>query len=275
MSVLDQIFALSNPLATLTNYFTQLQPASFNGVPFVTRSNSTVVGRRVAEHIYPFRDQPWIEDVGRKARRYNIVGFLIGDDVISQRNAMQDALEYPGPGVLVHPTYGRLTVTALDQCTFEEDMTHGRVIEMRLVFEESGLQIFPATVVATGNAVATAAANANAAASDDFVSQVTDAVKSGAQAAGQALTTASVWIGDVQTLGNDAANITHLASGLVGGFGRFFGGSTGSGSGSITGSYVSPSQISSQVANLVNAASADRANITSGITSLTTVLGGL
>ena len=176
MSVLDQIFALSNPLTALNNYFTQLQPASFNSVAFFTRSNSTQVGRRNAEHVYPFRDEPWLEDVGRKARKYHITGFLIGDDVITQRNNMQDALEYPGVGVLVHPTYGRLSVVALDQCTFEEDMTHGRVIEMHLVFEESGQRIWPRAVVATGPSTLTAATNANAAASDDFVSQVTAAV---------------------------------------------------------------------------------------------------
>lgn len=236
MSILDQIFSLSNPLATLNSYFSQLQPASFNDVSFFTRGNTTTVGRRQAEHIYPFRDQPWMEDMGRKARRYHIIGFLVGDDVIAQRDRMQDALESPGPGQLIHPTYGSLTVSALGECTLEEDMQHGRVIEMRLVFQESGLRIYPSANLSTGQSVLSDATNANAAVSDDFVSQMTDQIKEGAQVAGTALTTASKWIGQLQTFGNDATNIFHLASGMTGAFGRFFGASTGSSSGSITGS---------------------------------------
>lgn len=275
MSVLDQIFSLANPLATLNSYFSQLQPASFNGVPFFTRSNSTTVGRRNVEHIYPFRDDPWMEDIGRKARRYHIVGFIVGDDVISQRDAMQNALEYPGPGLLIHPTYGRLTVSPIDQCTFEEDVSHGRVIEMNLVFEESGIKIFPSSTVSTGTSVTSAAIDAQTATSDDFVSSVTDAISAGAQSAQAALTTASVWIGQAQTLGNDAANIMHLASGITGSFGRFFGGSTGSSSGSITGSYVSPSRITSQITNLINTASSARSSIAAGASSALNVLEGL
>ena len=275
MSVLDQIFSATNALVSLDSYFDQLQQASFNGVPFVTKSNSTTVGRRTAEHIYPFRDQPWIEDLGRKARRYHIVGFLIGDDVISQRDDMQNALEYPGPGILIHPTYGRLTVTALDQCTFEEDMTHGRVIEMNLVFEESGLKIFPGIQVSTGNNVLSFVSNANAAINDDFVSQVTSAIQSGATAVGTAVTTVSQWVGQAEKLGNDATNIFHLAAGLNGSFGRFFGGSTGSGSGSISGGFVSPSQVAFQVKSLISDGAAARSAISSAGSSVISVVGDL
>lgn len=275
MSILDQIFSLTNSLATLNSYFSQLQPASFNDRPFFTRGSSTVVGRRLAEHIYPFRDDPWMEDLGRKARRYHIIGFLVGDDVISQRDRMQSELEGFGSGILVHPTYGRLNVSATDQCTFEEDVSHGRVIEMRLVFQESGLRIWPSIDSSTGQGILDSADAADAAASDDFTSQIGTALKSGAQAASQALKTASVWTGQLQTLGNDATNIFHLSANLVGPFGRFFGGSTGSGSGSISGKYASPSQVASQVANLVNTASADRSSLAAAASSVQNIFGGL
>lgn len=261
MSILSEIKASGSALLNLVGYFSQLQQASFNGVPFFTRSNSTQVGRRLSEHVYPFRDLPWMEDIGRKGRKYYIVGFLVGDDVIAQRNAMQAALENSGPGVLVHPTYGRLTVSATDQCTFEEDMSHGRVIEMRLVFQESGVKVYPASNVSTGNAVLTSAVNAKQATSDDFVDQVSAAFDAGAEAAGQALTTASQWIDKVTALSIDATSIFHVASIIVGPFGRFFGGSTGSGSGSITGNYIPPSQVEVIVAGLISQSSTNLATI--------------
>lgn len=274
MSVLSEIQASATALIDLVDYFNQLQQASFNGIPFFTRSNSTQVGRRLSEHIYPFRDLPWMEDIGRKARKYYIVGFLVGDDVISQRDQMQAALEFNGPGVLIHPTYGRLTVSATDQCTFEEDLSHGRVIEMRLVFQESGVRIYPASDVSTANGVQTSAEDANQAASDDFVDQVSTALQAGAEAAGEALKTGSQWIDQVTAISIDATSIFNVASIIAGPFGRFFGGATGSGSGSITGDYVPPSQAESLVSQLISQSSSSLAAIDAAAASTTVALSG-
>jgi prophage DNA circulation protein len=275
MAILDQIFSLSNPLLALNNYFAQLHPAFYNQVPFYTRSNTTTVGRRNAEHIYPFRDTPWMEDIGRGARRYSIIGFMVGDDVIAQRDRMQRELERAGPGVLVHPTYGRLIVNATNQCRFEENMTHGRVIEMHLVFEESGERIYPSSPPSTGTNLIAAATSANQAVSNDFAATVTASIKEGALVAGQALQTASVWIGDVQSLATDATNIYHLGANISGSFGRFFGAKTGSGNGSISGKYTSPTAVASQISNLISTASSDRAAITSAANSAISALGAL
>ena len=253
---------------TLTGYFGELQQASFNGVQFFTRSNSTTVGRRNAEHIYPFRDTPWMEDVGRKARKYHIVGFLIGDDVISQRNAMQAALETPGAGTLVHPTYGRISVSALEECSFEEDMTHGRVIEMRLVFEESGQKIFPSVSVSTVAAVIAACLAAMQAALDDFSTQVAPMLSGSSAVTAQMSGTTGEWT-TIATAG--AANATsafNMASAMPGPYGRFFGAATGTGFGSIVGAYIPPSVVSSDFSDLLVTASSDYASMNSAIGDL-------
>jgi prophage DNA circulation protein len=274
MSILDQILALSNPLATLDSYFSQLYPASWNGVPFFTEGNDTDIGRRNVEHTYPFRDIPWQEDIGRKSRKYNLIGFIVGDDVISQRDLMQTAAEIAGPGTLVHPTYGTLTLSILS-CQFRAHKSHGRVIEINFQFGESGAKIYPSQGVSTGVAVTNAGSDANQAMSDDFATQVTSSLQEGASVVSQAFRTVSSWTGIASTLGNDATNIFHLASGIIGPFGRFFGGSTGSSSGSISGSYVSPSQLASQVANLTNTSIADRGQISSAVNNISSVAEGL
>lgn len=274
-SQLDQILALTNPLASLVSYFNQLRPASWRGVPFVVEGNETSAGRRTAEHLYPYRDTPWIEDLGRAPRKFQVTGFLVGDDVIQQRDNMLTAAEQPGPGTLVHPTFGAITLNLVEPVSFREHKSHGRVIELTFSFEQSGQRLFPSQVISTGSAVTNAASQANQAMSDDFESQIGPSVLQGGLIALQAARTVSGWVGEAETLGNDSTNIFHLAADFNGPFGRFFGGNTGSGSGSITGAYVSPSQIASQIANLVNTGAQDRANIGSAASKVLSTAGAI
>ena len=117
------------------------QGASFRGVPFLVDTDSVSVGRRTQTHEFPQRDQPFVEDLGKRTREYKVNGFVAGDDCLSQRDKLLTALETPGTGELVHPWFGRLTVTAGD-C----DLSHARnelgVVRFSLVFID-GMLAFP------------------------------------------------------------------------------------------------------------------------------------
>lgn len=85
----------------------QLIGASFRGVPFFVESADLSGGRRTVTHEFPFRDDPFVRDLGRRARTWRIEGYVIGDDYLAQRDALLAALEdVAGPGELVHPYYG-------------------------------------------------------------------------------------------------------------------------------------------------------------------------
>lgn len=88
------------------------QGASFRGVPFLVDTDSVPVGRRTQLHEFPQRDQPFVEDLGRRTRHYKFTGFVAGDDCLAQRDRLLTALDKAGSGELVHPWFGRLTVTA-------------------------------------------------------------------------------------------------------------------------------------------------------------------
>lgn len=90
-------------LSTLAGEFLQ---GSYRGVPFVVMGNGGQAGRKQAVHDYPYRDTPWVEDLGRKGRLYRITGFLCGATCYVQRDLLADAAESKGPGLLVHPTIG-------------------------------------------------------------------------------------------------------------------------------------------------------------------------
>jgi prophage DNA circulation protein len=79
--------------------------ASFRGVPFFVESVDMSTGRRVVVHEFPLRDDPFVEDLGRRSRKFRVDGYVIGDDYQPQRDALLDALEAEGPGELLLPYY--------------------------------------------------------------------------------------------------------------------------------------------------------------------------
>lgn len=121
--------------------------ASFRGVPFWVDSDSVPVGRRTQLHEYPKRDQPLVEDMGRQTREYKFDGFIIGPDFISQRDRLLVALDTPGPGELVHPWFGRLTVTAGD-CEISHSRFELGMVRFNLAFID-GTLAFPVQRVNT------------------------------------------------------------------------------------------------------------------------------
>jgi prophage DNA circulation protein len=88
----------------------QLRSASFRGVPFKVSGARSNFGRRVNTYEFPNRDRPYSQDMGRSAREFSVDAYLIGEDYLSQRDALLYECEKGGPGELVHPYYGSLSV---------------------------------------------------------------------------------------------------------------------------------------------------------------------
>ncbi|MDR5813314.1 DNA circularization N-terminal domain-containing protein [Caballeronia sp. LZ033] len=160
-------------------YFQQLNAASFRNVSFVSLGGMSNFGRRVDIHEYPYRDTPWAEDLGRATRHFAVSGYLVGDDVIAQRDLLIAACEQSGVGKLVHATYGELNVT-LFQFRVIERWDKGRYFEIEFEFVESGERVFPSTITATTTGLIEAALGADAAASLDFVSNALTTLSAGA-----------------------------------------------------------------------------------------------
>lgn len=83
-----------------------LRPASFRGVPFLVESSDQKLGRRAVQTEYPGRDEPYPEDMGRRAWGDTIKAFVLGDDHLQQAARLAVALNGFGPGELVHPFLG-------------------------------------------------------------------------------------------------------------------------------------------------------------------------
>jgi prophage DNA circulation protein len=81
-------------------------PASFKGVGFYATDVGIEGGRRGAEGEFPFGENTAYADLGRKIRLYTLVAVFRDDDHVLDARALFEACESPGPGMLVHPTYG-------------------------------------------------------------------------------------------------------------------------------------------------------------------------
>lgn len=132
--------------------------ASFRGVPFFVESGERGGGRRVVVHEFPLRDEPFVEDLGRKARPFRIDGYVIGDDYLAQRDALLAALEdTAGPGELVEPYHGvkRAVCVGLSVRSTRAD---GGMATLAIEFVEAPAQsLVPVVVVDTAEQVDAAA----------------------------------------------------------------------------------------------------------------------
>ncbi len=221
----DAVQALSNATqavdAQAGDFWSQLRPASFRGVPFWVSSGGSQMGRRNAVHEYPFRDTPWVEDLGKSARRFQVVGFIEGDDVIAQRDRMVTAVEAAGDGELVHPTYGRIQAAVIGFDVAESEW--GRTFEYRFTFVRQGARMYPASTALGTALVSDAAQTLSAAGAAAFVTAAAPGLANSAAAISAAAQQATSWTGMATSVAQDATSLLKLSVTLPGQFGRLLG----------------------------------------------------
>ncbi|MEZ5709731.1 MAG: DNA circularization N-terminal domain-containing protein [Blastomonas sp.] len=123
----------------------EYQQGSFRGAPFKTQFHERSGGRRAFIHEFPGRDIPVAEDLGRKARAFTLDCFVAGEGYLAERNALIDALETAGPGLLIHPFHGQLQLVVMDYRQ-SEDSEEGGIARFSIDFAESGQPLaMPAT----------------------------------------------------------------------------------------------------------------------------------
>lgn len=146
-------------------FFSTMKPAVFGGLSFFTRSSKIRFGRRNAGHEYAFRDDVWIEDLGRQGRRIQMSGLLLGDDVGEQLQKWIALAESGTATDLTHPLLGRMQVALMD-AEAGDTLEAGRVVEIALVFVKQGQRQYPDAAASSATSTqATATTTATAAAS--------------------------------------------------------------------------------------------------------------
>lgn len=145
------------------------RPATFRGVAFFVESADSSHGRRQAVHEAAQRDIPYTEDLGRKSREFSITGYLLGKDYHLNRDDLIKACEVEGPGVLVHPYRGEMSVVCRG-LNVSESSSEGGKCTIALTFLEAGEASYPSTKVDTVNAISAKSNQVTEVAKSDFVS---------------------------------------------------------------------------------------------------------
>lgn len=216
---------------TRSNWRASLRPATWRNISFKVLSSEALSGRRVHLHEYPFRDEPWAEDLGRRSRTLAIKGFLVGDNAADQLQRFQQAAEERGSGELIHPVRGNKTVTLLT-CADSDAWEEGRVIRLALEFVETGERRFPDSLT-DGKAEVDGGAKAlDDAAGTAGETGLLATLKEGYAGAQRIVRTAQSYVSTATRLVGSATGAIRSVTGLasipgIGSLGRFSGGGFG------------------------------------------------
>lgn len=153
-----------------------LRKATFRDAPFFVTASDGEFGRRTVTHEYPLRDKPYVEDLGRKARTLTFEALVIGANYMAARDRLLQALEQRGPGALVHPYLGDLTVTVTD-ARLRESTAEGGMARFSIACVESGELTFPTKSVETAARVDESAEFVRRAVLENFARRFTVAGK--------------------------------------------------------------------------------------------------
>lgn len=200
-----------------------LQEASWRGIPFGVEAINTKSGRRVAIHEYPYRDLPWVEDLGLGPQEFGFTAFIGGNaDVTADYRDFKQACDEAGPGELVHPRLGSKIAT-LVQCSFHESIEAANVVTMQLVFlisaENQPKDLAPDTEIDTQDEVLAEADECEDAVEGDFAENVAGAIKQGQAVVQEVTQTVRGYVGTVQGVLSDARNAittVQVAAGSLG-----------------------------------------------------------
>ncbi len=135
----------------------QLRSGSFRGAAFYIDTSSTEVGRRTAAVEFPFRSVPMVEDLGKRAPRFDVDLLVVGPTYMDARDKLREALETPGAGKLVHPFLGELVVALDGPVRIRESTAKGGIAKFSCKFIEIGNEPTPRVITDSGAAVRNAA----------------------------------------------------------------------------------------------------------------------
>lgn len=111
---------------------------SFRGVSFWTTDATTTIGQRKAIYEHPFSsDGVTALSLGRQARRFSLNVFTIGPDYDRARDALMEAIEKPGPGLLVHPYLGSVLVEVGANVSVRDSTDQGGMATFSFEAQES------------------------------------------------------------------------------------------------------------------------------------------
>lgn len=146
----------------------QYRQASFRGIPFHFEESSRRFGHRIDAKEYPFGSDSLVTDMGLSTVRIEMSIFVLGDDTLQRRRDLENAFDQIGPGILVHPSRGEITVV-VESGRDTEKVTELGVADFTVTFVVASASVGPTAQIDTQAAVLSMATETEVAAANSLV----------------------------------------------------------------------------------------------------------
>ena len=131
------------------SWMQDLKQASFRGVPFHVDTVERKPGFQSVLQDYPFQEQPTVSRQGKATEEIKFSAYVVGPDYVQQCKALENELNKPGAGALVHPTSGTMMAMVAAPYTIRESpTTEGGIARFDLTFVLAQERRYP---MAAGN----------------------------------------------------------------------------------------------------------------------------
>ena len=171
-------------------------------------------------HEYPFRDSPWVEDLGRASRVFRVRGFVTGPLFLTQFDLLVNAIEQKGPGTLIHPTRGLIQASVV-RFEWREPDGYSGVIELDIDFIEAKASLSTTVLALTSAAITVATGLLSLAFQSDYAVDVAPPLAVGQPVNDAASALASTWAASAMTQSLSPQAIAAALSVLPTFYGRF------------------------------------------------------
>lgn len=124
-----------------------LKPASFRGIEFFVQSVDTTGGRKTITHEYPNSNTRFVEDIGLLEDSFSITGIIAEPNYFSKKQALKNALDTEGTGILINPFGNSVLVALAEPYTINENKTNLGIATFTMTFRKASRNIFPTETV--------------------------------------------------------------------------------------------------------------------------------
>lgn len=120
-----------------------LRPASYRGAGFYVDSDEIETGRRLDVHEFPLSDEPYVEDLGRKANIISVTAYVVSDNADAEERALRGACESGGAALLSLPMERLQAHCESCRRSFTKDKLGYVAFDLQFVREGRGAGLMP------------------------------------------------------------------------------------------------------------------------------------
>lgn len=97
-------------------------------------------GRRIVKYQFPYKDGQTTDDLGRRPNSFEMDILIFGPNYMNGFRQLQQQLNDPVPGVLVHPIRGEIVCKA-DEFTFTHECSQRKAVGIHITFVEHNFTV--------------------------------------------------------------------------------------------------------------------------------------